>query len=161
MAAQEIRAALKARPQVVRRLRKVREFILKHPQHFKMSEWWSLKGEGRYGSQTCGTTACIAGWYALTQRRVWKPMARGVAALTHTKTGVTKDIRQLFAEDVLGSDTIFDLAHLTNHYRWPEPFKSEFAAVAPEMREFTGGGDARKAARVAARRITHFLRTGE
>lgn len=131
-----VKAVLKRRPRVVERLRKVRTQILASPEHFDMGKWIQ--------HESCGTTCCIGGWYSLKRQvRVGQDMLL-----------VDLGLRQRRAEDsynYTGEPVNGNIQRLVYDDLWPEPFKAEFHAATTK----------RDQARVAAKRITHFIRTGE
>jgi hypothetical protein len=50
---------------------------------------------------------------------------------------------------------VYPLLHLVNRLQWPEPYRTQFREA------FFIKKDRPLAARIAAKRLTHFLRTGE
>lgn len=117
-------------------LKKVRAAILAEPKKFNMSMWFQkdLKSP-------CGTTACIAG-HAISISRRWSKLRTGLAK----EAGPAVFDFNKEAKRVLGIKYSFALFRVDY---WPNPFWKEYEhAITPLQR-----------ARIAARRIDHFIKT--
>lgn len=125
----------------VRLLRRVQKAILKHPWQFEMSWWFDNTlhlSRSTLEPKGCGTAACIAGWAV--------HLTSGNKKLSQTRTlhGDAYD-----AEDLLGL-SCDQSCSLFNTGGWPSYFATAYRqATNPETR-----------AKVAARRIEHFISTG-
>lgn len=120
-------------------LTQVRDRILAEPKRFEMSTFFgdvNLTRPSDFLEPGCGTTACIAGWtLALTAvgaESVWWNAASKALDLTLTQT----------------ADLFYDGG-------WPDPFRSQYWALAYKGKYST------ELAQIAARRIDHLIATGE
>jgi len=140
----------------VERLRKVRATILSKPQYFDMSDW------GRYDEEVCGTVCCIGGYAALDARMVRIKKIReewGVfSSLEVTEKGrkATADENDCAGKAWLDPVyrvslglTVEESERLFLDENWPSVFK----------RPFQNSESRRERARIAAKRITHFIKS--
>jgi hypothetical protein len=122
----------------IKRLRMVKEAILANPQYYRQEEWISA-------IEPCGTTCCIAGWadYLFNGKKAHE--ARAKAELSNYMVSW-----EYVAAKALGLD--YCQAHTLTYpgSGWPVPFCTAYTrAKTPKQR-----------AKVAARRIEHFIKTG-
>lgn len=124
----------------VRLLRKVQKAILKHADQFAMSDWDTriLDDAKRATPGGCGTAACIGGWAILIHRGYKK--ASRLERLRNT---------QLWAHQVLGLDP-YDEAPLFFLEDWPLNFRTAWDKSKTSKQQ----------ARIAVKRIDHFIKTG-
>jgi len=128
-------------------LEQVKRNILKHPTQFVMHSYFAYEDSIGNTPGGCGTAACIAGWTV----HLWK----GKATLEET-SGIVEDTSSPF-----GASSTFQVArkalgltteqadNLFRVMNWPAQFRCDLK-LAP-----TAG----MAAKVAAKRIDHFIRT--
>lgn len=146
LAAPWVKARLAKLPKVVARLRAIRELIRRDYQHFNMADWIT-ENEG------CGTTCCIGGWYAFKHPKV--KQARKNEGYSdgsgYTPDMLVYDLVNGLKYNHEGYRFNGNIRRLVCNFEWPEPFRTEFSTTT----------DKRLQARIAARRITHFIKTGE
>ncbi len=147
----------------VRRLRAVTKRILAEPTHFSMDTW--AKEEQNAKAESCGTTCCIAGHALiaagakLTFLLHVDPDTLAVPNFVPTPrltkfTGLTTDIGVSngdvanVAQALLGL-TWHEAERLFYTWGWPVRFENAYKAAKT----------AKGRARVAARRIEHFVNT--
>lgn len=129
-------------------LRRAKRAILADPQSYRQDEWH------------CGTAMCIAGHVCFQSGRVLTSKVDGsyfvnkvhVPVFTTGRVGTLRDWEDV-AVAALGSsiehtESLFDGSPSRE---WPEPFGSEFENART----------LKARAEVAARRIEHFIKTGE
>lgn len=118
-------------------LLKVKAAILAEPLKFDMAAWFAPEKKS-----PCGTTACIAGW-AISLDRKWKRLKPGLSQMRHFYFRPEK-----LAGEAIGID--FDQTErLFFRCNWPPGMSHAY------VHETT----ARGRARIAARRIDHFIKT--
>jgi len=126
-----------------RLLRKVAKHILDEPKRFIMAAWFYKRSDYRpsvddfsyHGDfPTCNTAACIGGW--------------SVVLGSKKNPDDILDV-QRYAARLLGL-TPSRVAVLFDAWAWPTPFD-----------KFQSATDPRKRAQIAAKRIEHFIKTGE
>lgn len=123
-------------------LRWVKKHILEDPRRFDIA----LVATKKRGP-ACGTAACIAGWTLLREKSQadLKRMSEGdVYEMTEPDEGwqaaADRDLRLPHGQ----TDLLFNFA------KWPEQFRAGYR-----------GGSLAVKANIAARRIEHFIKTGE
>lgn len=138
----------------IERLRAVRATILAKPRNFGMDEW------GRH-DEKCGTVCCIGGYAALNARMVRQKKIRnwGISfelELTARGRKVTREEDDCAGEAWLKPVyrvslglTVEESERLFLEENWPDKFKTPFEK----------SHNPRERARIAAKRITHFIRT--
>lgn len=158
----------------VNTLRWVQKQILEEPRRFDMSilaNHWTLEEVKDDDSiPSCGTTACIAGWYAI--KRLGKYIEKK-EFFEDPKTGKKKKetywtwkLPQLdewkYAAKELGIGTkaneYGEAERLFLVEGWPEPFRKRWDDV---MDLKTERGIQNRRAKTAVARIEHFIQTGE
>lgn len=125
----------------VKLLLKVKAAILKEPRKFRMETFFSPSSKS-----PCGTTACIAG-HALVIGRKWKSLKSGLRMVTRSDKG------NLFFHQQGAADlgiSIMEAHALFYATSWPQPFRDQYYEAVTKRQE----------AKVAARRIQHFIDTG-
>lgn len=171
--AELIKSRLEKYPAVAKRLLKAADFIEKHPEHLTMHTWCDVKGEGEWGSPTCGTTACLVGWYAFLKPG-WVYASGGgwgVATIRNTRTGERVEIGQTLMDDLKLNEVVvhddaygveyLDLESLVVDGHWPARFRNPYQRYAPEHSHLPNNTpNAAKAAKVAANRLRYFVETG-
>ena len=127
-------------------LLRVRAAILAEPEKFDMSDYFK-----KSDSSPCGTAACIAGWSIAISKR-WKRLSNGypLYSTDTTTLGLSHWPAWLEAVKLLKINDE-QAGKLFMAHAWPEPFRSSFALRKTNKHK----------ARIAARRIDHFIATGE
>lgn len=137
-------------------LRKVKNHILKYPEAFDMSIY--AQGTEFDVKHPCGTTACIAGWTCVLEKDSM-PLKEQFKMLNDIKTQEkyeslnldfewSRNARKLLGITPKQGEELFDTGSWPDEYAYP---KGElFSYLSP-----------RKQAEVAAKRIEHFIKTGE
>lgn len=130
---------------VKRRLRKVAQMIRKNPSHFEMSKVLSdpsgcfEENELLDHPLSCGTTACVCGWYGYLLPKKARPKSKDLV---------------YWLKDALGLSNSFEDGQIYNTViekdYWPEPFKSRFAKVKTK----------RAKAHIAAQRVEFLIERG-
>ncbi len=159
-----IQTALKRHPHMVRWIQKTREKILAYPQSYD---------QGTFGEKAkkspdhpCGAAACLAGQYAMVRgfhfsarhsrnEPHYIKRVKGRIVSVRPDALFTRDLfprgLDTWEDDEAEAEATIDALFYSRGW-WPEPFAAEWDAA---------GSDRVKQARVAARRLTHFLRKGE
>lgn len=121
----------------IRLLRKVQAAILRKPRQFQMAMLFSGRDSMGKPATGCGTAACVAGWAIFLAKRAKR----------------LEDIRWPHSELTVATKAL----GLSNHQscilfddaNWPTPFKDKYWSAKT----------AQGKARVAAKRIEHFIKT--
>lgn len=156
---------LKERPAVKRRLLATARHIETHPDALYMAGWACSS------HNSCGTSACLMGWYGLLHPD-YKHDRYGI--VVEKTTGEDVHVSEVFLRDI-GIDNVtcskrtgkytYWYDTLIDSSRWPKPFAEAYAKTSPESIEYNNEKnivpDPIKAAKIAAKRIRHFVRTGE
>ena len=121
-------------------LEQVKRNILKHPTQFVMHSYFAYEDSIGNTPGGCGTAACIAGWTM--------HLLKGNATLEETSGIVEVSSTFQVARKALGLTTE-QADNLFRVNNWPAQFRRDLE-LAP-----TAG----RAAKVAAKRIDHFIRT--
>jgi len=121
-------------------LEQVKRNILKHPTQFVMHSYFAYEDSIGNTPGGCGTAACIAGWTM--------HLLKGNATLEETSGIVEVSSTFQVARKALGLTTE-QADNLFRVKNWPAQFRCDLE-LAP-----TAG----RAAKVAAKRIDHFIRT--
>lgn len=95
----------------------------------------------------CGTAACIGGWVIALSHRLKPKIAS--QAVTHLLIHPANKAKEILQITPIQADRLF-LASL-----WPESFQNPSKFVP-----FDDAGTPNQNAKLAARRIEHFIRTG-
>jgi len=149
---------LKLKPKVRARLELVRDHIMANYKQVDMGEWADNVKLGTTKPVTCGTTACIAGWYAImlpkeerptNSDELWKPLAIDLGLISKrdaAKCGEYWDWAD--DEDVEAYATIVHVGE------WPDDLRQMYQMAEQD-------GDKMGMAYAAARRIQRLLDDGE
>jgi hypothetical protein len=122
----------------VKLLRKIKEFILEEPRRFYM---WMWAERVPTDQSPCGTTQCIAG------AAVHISHPRKFAALL--RRDETERFGSLARRELhISADQALALFHVDE---WPERFRIAYLTTTSKKEE----------AKIAAKRIDHFIRTGK
>lgn len=129
----------------IERLREVRAIVLAEPARFDMNDYVQ--------SEPCGTACCIGGWGAsiagfIPKRVKGKKAIRGLVD-TALESGRDCNAHHLAAMASLGISDFHQAERLFLVSDWPAVFRTAYRNA--ETR--------RARARIAAKRITHFIRT--
>lgn len=128
----------------VRLLRRIQKRILAEPRQFQMLQVFSNSIKSGRKIPHCGTAACIVGW-GIALRAKLKPSLANEAMGDCSRKIKTTDEAKIFDLERDAS------ARLVYFDQWPRKFRK-----IPEIKEGTAAF-----ARQAARRIDHFIKTGE
>lgn len=142
-----MRTKLKKKRRNIALLRKVKAAILRYPDQFEMRGWFSdslwIKGNWREPGR-CGTAACIGGWAVHIAKKLRKlSETENILIATEEYAGeLAREVLRLNSHD---SRALFLAA------KWPLKFYFDYAkARTPKER-----------AKVAAKRIDHFIEHGD
>ncbi len=139
----------------IRRLRRVRAAILANPRLYNQNSI-------QCADESCGTAACILGWantlFPKTSKRQRDAAKKSWNAEDeHYFSVLSPDARRTLT---CGTAALYLTAvqakRLWTPDQWPNPFRDEESRAYYEL----GSSEFRRAAAwIAARRITHFIRT--
>lgn len=140
----------------VKLFNKVKRAILKYPDQFEMSFWFTTQlsfddepvSDDTANPGRCGTAACMAGW-ALSLGYKHTSRLNSVMESTYNNGHVGLDAACLLGISYGQRHALFHIGY------WPEPFRMDYSFAKP-----TKAGIAKRA-KVAVARIDHFLTTGE
>lgn len=118
-------------------LLKVRDAILAEPRKFDMFSFFERNKES-----PCGTTACIAG-HAIAIDRRWSRLATG--RIMDRNNSAHNEAMKTLRLNTLDADRLFYTMY------WPNALRQQYHAATTPLAH----------AKVAARRINFFIRTGE
>lgn len=123
----------------VRLLRRIQKQILKEPRQFEMWGYFPLTLDTTEKIPNCGTAACIAGWSICLTEKINPAVARDKSNRWNVWRRAKKalGIKEMQANSLFYDDN------------WPDNFKDGFK----------NSNTARKKARIAAKRIDHFIST--
>jgi hypothetical protein len=133
-----------------RLLRKVAQHILEEPNRYDQETFLKIShaGEEYLGPSelidkfpACGTVGCIAGWVAALTAKNPKRL-KDVQRFADKTLGITSDQSQRLFASVVDDDDIMG---------WPSKFSDAYRTAATQKQR----------AKVASRRIEHFIKTGE
>lgn len=135
----------------IKLLEKIRDTILANPDHLDMSSWFGMTPEHYFQARRrgeCGAVACIAGWAC--QLNGWSPL-EGTLRVKKTVRGLlhTEVPRSMACELLNLTSFTADLLFYLD--AWPAPY----------LAQYEGAATAKGRARVAARRINHFIKHKE
>lgn len=140
-----------------KRLAAVRDQILLQPETLEMDSWVicndAIETDRRLNPRACGTTACIAGWYAkmlpAKERpkgvRVWEPLAQALKLKVKPSDSGGPYFHSGDAAGKLYETVVLD-------ENWPVPFANLYKAYATDIYLRAG---------IAAQRIQHLIDRGE
>ena len=132
----------------IRLLRRIQKAILAHPDQFNMDWWFQSRASNGAPAGGCGTAGCIAGWaFFLTKKhKTLRETELNTYNIDKTEIGA-----KLLRIPLTRSDH-FDRNHPLFFVKdWPIKFRAAYHNAK------TPSG----AAKAAARRIDHFIKTGE
>lgn len=133
-------------------LTRVKENILAHPENFRMDRW------------NCGTAACIAGHVCLLKFPDLVPLDN-IAGFRPAGAQTGSIWSQRYYEDEAASAlglTMLQARALFYKDRWPQQFANQYSELLlSNGNGVVAPGNYEAAAQIAARRIDHFLETGE
>jgi hypothetical protein len=150
-------------------LRDVRAQILAEPERLYMGAW-----QNEPIAEGCGTACCIGGWAGALSGLVkkngtptsvnvdWTAKGRRMLAKIETECGHWESPSELLFTQVLGisDDQATRLFHVSE---WPYALKVAFNADDEDNAAYQEPAERLKAAKqrakIAAKRITHFIRT--
>lgn len=128
-------------------LKRVKAAILKHPDQFEMAWWFDdvlhLGGlQEPVPAGGCGTAACIGGWvcHLSSRHQQIKTTSR---QYRHSSSSVYARARSLLAINDDQAERLFGDSN------WPEPYRTRYDNSKTALTR----------AKVAARRIDHFVKT--
>jgi hypothetical protein len=146
-------------------LREVRKQILAAPERFYMGNWMT-QWEANISGDLCGTACCIGGWAGVLSGLMKKKATDVDTVESLTRKGRLLASRSNAFYDCDDDDTAILSEHklyrealkldedqanrLFYEHKWPAQFKMNF-------KDAPWGSKAR--ARIAAKRITHFIKT--
>jgi len=143
----------KTKPKTKRRklntklLRKIRNRILARPRQFLMSRYYSKVTDIGKKPSHCGTAACIAGWAVALHKNI-NPAQASEEYINDFSSMWIK------ATKLIGLENRHAAASLFTSHNWPRNFYYAYITALSNRNHA-------QAARVAADRINHLIRTGK
>lgn len=138
----------KLKPQTIKLLRQVKRKILAEPRQFQMGVFFSDFINTDRTIPNCGTAACIGGWAIALSKKL------NPANADHFVYCESRAAAFDLARSTLGI-TIPQSIALFRADMWPQPF------AKPPNVDFDSTDSPAHNAKLAARRIEHFIKTGK